>query len=141
MNWKEEAIQRLADYETMCTSVTGMRKEIKRLELEAQSLSSSGLVRIGSGIDNREDRKINNLVRRGELSEALQQAALWVDVTDHALGCLNSQERQLLSSMYIRGDWGNASQLAQQLGIERSTVYRKRDDALRKFTLAMYGRC
>ena len=141
MNWKEEAIQRLTDYETMCTSVTGMRKEIKRLELEAQSLSSSGLVRIGAGIDNREDRKINNLVRRGELSEALQQAALWVDVTDHALGCLNSQERQLLSSMYIRGDWGNASQLAQQLGIERSTVYRKRDDALRKFTLAMYGRC
>ena len=141
MNWKEEAVRRLMDYKVVANSVGGMRKELLRLELEAESLGSSGVFRMGSGNQSRDDRKMNNLVRRGELSDALQQAALWVDVTDHALGCLEQEDQELLSALYITGEWGNVTQVARELGMERSSVYRRRDEALRKFTVAMYGKC
>lgn len=141
MNWKEEAVQRLMDYQVVANSVGCMRKELRRLELEAESLGSTSVFRMGSGHQSKDDWKMNNLVRRGELADALQQAALWVDVTDHALGCLAQEDQELLSAMYITGQWGNVAQVAREMGIERSTVYRKRDDALRKFTIAMYGKC
>ena len=75
------------------------------------------------------------------LTDALQQAGLWVDVTDHALDCLDDQSRQLLHFMYVTGQWGSATQVAREMGIERSSVYRRRDEALRKFTVALYGKC
>ena len=95
------------------------------------------------GVENadRVTLQLNNMIRRQELSDALDQAVLWVDITDHALGCLEDQEKELLVRIYIEGDWGNVTQLAQDLGMERSTVYRRRDEALRKFTVAMYGKC
>ncbi len=139
MNWKEEAVQRLMDYKAVSNSVGAMRKELRRLELEAESLGGSGVFRMGSGGQSGDDRKMNNLVRRGELSDALQQAALWVDVTDHALGCLDREEQELLSAIYITG--GNVTQVARQRGMERSSIYRRRDEALRRFTVAMYGKC
>lgn len=141
MNWKEEAVQRLLDYQNVTNAVAGMRKELKRLEMEAASLGGSGIFRMGSGAQSQDDRKLNNLVRRGELADALQQAGLWVDVTDHALDCLDDQSRQLLHFMYVTGQWGSATQVAREMGIERSSVYRRRDEALRKFTVALYGKC
>ena len=140
MNWKEEATQRLMDYKPVRVSLNSMRRELKRLEMEATALRS-GTVQMGGGCGCREDRQLNNMIRRQELSDALDQAVLWVDITDHALGCLEDQEKELLVRIYIEGDWGNVTQLAQDLGMERSTVYRRRDEALRKFTVAMYGKC
>lgn len=140
MNWKEEATQRLADYKTMRVSLNSMRRELKRLEMEATALRS-GTVQLGSGSGRREDRQLNNLIRRQELENAFEQAVLWVTTTEQALSCLPPQDKEMLVRIYIEGDWGNATKLAQDLGMERSTVYRKKDEALRKFTVALYGKC
>ena len=141
MNWKEEAAQRLMDYKPMRTSVTSLRRELKRLEMEATALRSGTVQMGGRGGGSREDRQLNNLIRRQELDAALEHAVLWVKTTEYALSCLDNHEQELLDRIYIRGDWGNVTQLAQDLGMERSTVYRRRDEALRKFTVAMYGKC
>ena len=140
MNWKEEATQRLVDYKTMRVSLNSMRRELKRLEMEATALRS-GTVQLGSGSGRREDRQLNNLIRRQELENAFEQAVLWVTTTEQALSCLPPQDKEMLVRIYIEGDWGNATKLAQDLGMERSTVYRKKDEALRKFTVALYGKC
>lgn len=140
MNWKEEATQRLVDYKTMRVSLNSMRRELKRLEMEATALRS-GTVQLGSGSGRREDRQLNNLIRRQELETAFEQAVLWVTTTEQALSCLPPQDKEMLVRIYIEGDWGNATKLAQDLGMERSTVYRKKDEALRKFTVALYGKC
>ena len=142
MNWREEAAGRLENYRHMKNAASSIRKEIKRLEMEAASLkgSSADRVCVPGTAGRREDRLLNNLVRRQELEDSLEQVRLWVDATDGALATLHSEEHQLLDRIYIRGDWGNVTELAQELGMERSTIYRKRDDALRKFTVALYGK-
>ena len=72
MNWKEEATQRLMDYKPMRTSVTSLRRELKRLEMEATALRSGTVQMGGSGGGSREDRQLNNLIRRQELDAALE---------------------------------------------------------------------
>ena len=47
MNWKEEAIQRLMDYKPVRVSLNSMRRELKRLEMEATALRS-GTVQMGA---------------------------------------------------------------------------------------------
>lgn len=142
MNWKEEAVQRLSDYRLMRNSVNSIRREIKRLEMEAVSMGSPAMnkLRPVSGSSQADDRMLNNLVRRQELADSMEQAELWVSATDQALSCLDPQEKLLLDRMFIRADWGNVTDIAQELGLERSTVYRRKDEALRKFTIALYGK-
>lgn len=142
MNWKEEAAQRLGDYRYMRNAMGSIQRELKRLEKEATALKSLAMDRVcvPNAAGRKEDRLLNNLVRRQQLSDSLVQVELWLDSTDAALKCLQTEERQILDRIYIRADWGNATELAADLGMERSTIYRRRDDALRKFTVALYGK-
>lgn len=142
MNWKEEAAQRLGDYRYMRHAVHSLHRELKRLQLEAialKSLTMDSACTPGAG-GRKEDRLLNNLVRRQQLEDSLEQAELWISTTDDALACLMPEEKRLLERMFLEGDRGNATELAQQMGLERSTLYRRRDDALRKFAVALYGR-
>ena len=141
MNWKNEAIEKLESYGAMRQSVKSIHAELKLLELEAKALSSPeyGSPLGGYNKRSKEDRLLDNITRRETLLLALEQANLWVAITDEALACLHPQDKQLLDIMYIKGGWGSVAELSEMLGIERSSVYRRRDDALRKFTIALYG--
>lgn len=141
MNWKNEAIEKLESYGAMRQSIQSIVLEIKRLELEADAIRSacanSPAVMGGSG--RREDRLLNNIVQRQELQRSLDLAKIWLETTDQALGSLRQEEKQLLEQMYMSPKWGNVNQLSMDIGLARGTIYRKRDEALRKFTLALYG--
>lgn len=142
MNWKNEAIEKLENHNALCRSVKNISDEIRRLEIEAQSLRSPALSVVGSGGGGRksEDRLLNNIAAREELALALEQAKLQVQITTRALTALDTEDRRLLEAIYVNGGWGSISDLAAQLEIERSSIYRRRDEALRKFTLTMYGK-
>jgi len=129
MNWKQVAVDRLRQYEGMRNAVFGLPRELSRLRVEA--------FRVQSGWA--EDRLLNNIVRRQELSAVLEQAREAVSATDRALQCLNRRERLILQRMYIYPEKGAAGRLCNELGLGRSVVYRNRDHALRKFALALYG--
>ena len=45
----------------------------------------------------------------------------------------------VLTRFYIYPERGGVSRLCEELGVEQSSVYRKRDKALERFTLALYG--
>ena len=92
-----------------------------------------------TNLRSREDSLLNNMVHRQELSFALQQAELWLDVTDRALGALTPEEKLILHRLYIYPERGAIERLCGELGIEQSSIYRKRDKALHRFTLALYG--
>ena len=82
---------------------------------------------------------LSNIVHREELERALEQAKLWVDIVDGGLGVLDDEERLVLDRFYIHRGKGNVSRLCEELAVEQSSIYRRRDAALRKFTVALYG--
>lgn len=141
MNWKSEAIDKLKQYEAKKHSLENIPKEIERLESEMEGIRSSasdgGLAGGGSG--RRDDTYLSNIVHREELGRQLEQADKWVALVDAGLELLNAEERLILDRFYIHPEKGAADRLAGDLRIDIKTVYRRKDAALRHFTISLYG--
>ena len=126
----------------MRQAAANLPDEIDRLEQEAYSIrgARTDATPVKGGGNRREDALLNNMAERQELSWALQQAQSWLRVTDRALGALAPDEKLVLHRLYICPERGAVERLCAELGLEQSSIYRKRDRALRKFTVALYGR-
>lgn len=138
MNWKEEAIDKLRKLPAMTGALQAIPKELERLELEAKALQAgSGRGRGRPSLRAQENRLLDNLVRRQELERQQINAETWVGITQQALGRLTKQERRLLDMLYV--EELDAARVCDVLQMERSSLYRHRDAALKKLTLALYG--
>ena len=126
MNWKQEAIEKLKNYEGKRTALENIPEE-----------KAAG----GESISQVEDKEQHtcNLVCREELKRALKQARIWVKTVDRALATLSEEERLVLRRLYICQEKGNVDRLCEELHLEKASVYRRRDAALRQFTIALYG--
>ena len=141
MNWKEEATEKLRKYDAMHLAVKNLPEEMKRLEQAACAIQSARTdgTPVKGGTNRREDMLLNNLVYREELAQALNQAKLWVSTTERAFGVLSPEEKLVLYRLYIYPERNAMDWLCQELDLEQSSIYRKRDQALRRFTTALYG--
>lgn len=140
MNWKEEATEKLRHYDAMRTALTNIPEELERLEQEARAIRSVQTDKVHvKSTGNREDALINNLVRRHELAQNYQQAQSWLRTTDRALNTLAPDDRLVLQRLFITKERDSLSRLCSELGVEQSSIYRKRDKALHRFTMALYG--
>lgn len=141
MNWKAEAKEKLRRYDAMRLATVNIPEEVARLEIDAQAIRSArtdGDVIVSSG-SRREDALLNNIIHRQELLWTLEQAQHWLKTTDRALTALSSQEKLILHRLYIYPEQGAGERLCKELGMELSSIYRRRDKALKRFTLAYYG--
>ena len=141
MNWKEEAMDKLRNYDAMRQSLSIIPEELERLELEASALRSIQFDKtaVKSSGRHQENALINNLVRRQELARNFQQAQSLVRTTDQALSALYPDEKLVLHRLYIYPEKGALERLCGELDVEQSSIYRKRDKALHHFTMAYYG--
>ncbi len=140
MNWKTEAMEKLKKYDAMRKSVENIPEELRRLELAATGIRSAGAEEAPVRGGNRwDDTLLSIMTQKQELQWALEQAQLWVRTTNRALGTLSTEEKLILHRLYMYPEKGSLARLCSDLGMEQSSVYRKRDRALHKFTLAFYG--
>lgn len=142
MDWKNEAKERLKVYNAKKQAIESISNEIVRLENQFGSLQSvtTNTVTV-NGVHSNEDAFLSNIVLRKELDKRLEDAQMWVDTTEKALSTLDDEERLVLEMFFIRWKQGNIQQLCYDLHVEQATVYRRRDAALRHFTLTLYGIC
>lgn len=141
MNWKQEAKEKLRRYNAVRLATINIPQELERLEIDARSIRSAktDVTPVAGGGNKREEALINNILHRQELTWTLQQAQLWLQITDRALSALSSDEKQILHRLYIYPEKGGLERLCKELGMETSSVYRRRDKALKHFTIAYYG--
>ena len=138
MNWKQEAVEKLKRLPHMDTACQTIPMELQRLRAERFRLRSSS-AGVATSSSRREDHLLNNLVLRQELQTTLTRSRQWLEVVNLALSRLSRQDRQLLDRLYISPEYGGVEQLCRELEIERSTLYRRRDQALLNFTRLLYG--
>ena len=141
MNWKSEAKEKLRRYDAMRLATINIPLELQRLEVDAQSIRSARTdsTPVAGGGSKREEAMINNIIERQELERALQQAQLWLRTTDKALSALSQEEKLILHRLYLYPQKGSLELLCGELGVETSSIYRRRDKALEHFTCAYYG--
>lgn len=141
MNWKYEAVEKLKQYEAKKQALVSIPLEIARLESVMQgirSASADGTPARGGGSE-REDMLLSNIVQREELERSLEQARMWVDLVDAGMGILGEEEREVLDRFYVHPEKSAADRLASDLHIDVKTVYKRKDNALRHFTISLYG--
>ena len=141
MNWKTEAKEKLRRYDAMRLATINIPQELQRLEIDAQSIRSArtDATPVSGGGSKREEALLNNILHRQELHWTLQQAQAWLQITDRALTALTNQEKLILTRLYIYPEKGGLERLCKELDMESSSIYRHRAQALKKFTMALYG--
>lgn len=142
MDWKQEAIDKLRDYEAHKEALSSIPLELERLGVAYTSIRAAkvdGMPKAGSSASTREDSMLSNIVHRDELKRRLKEARLWVEIVDGGLSVLNEEDRLALEYCYIHKVKGSINELCYQLNIDTSAAYRRRDMALRRFTQALYG--
>ena len=144
MNWKFEAIEKLKEYAARKNAITSIPEEIKRLEDDAQRIraASTDATPVQGGGSTREDMLLSNIVHREELQRRLSDAMRWVEIVDGGLAVLSDEDRLVLDRFYMHQMRGNVERLRNELGLEdERSVYKRKDKALRRFTLSLYGTC
>lgn len=141
MNWKQEAVDKLRQLEAKETALKTIPEEIARLESAMESIRSASAdgSPVRGGGSGREDMLLSNICTRQELERSLKQTKLWVKSVNAALRVLLQDERRILERFYIRPVQGAAERLSSELGKDVKTIYSKKDRALYKFTVALYG--
>lgn len=141
MNWKNEAMDKLRQYEARKNALKSIPQEIEQLKASRSAIrgASSDAMPVRGGGNGREDMLLSSIVKEEELERVLRSAKLDVVLTDAGLECLDDEERLILDRFYIHPLKGNVDRLCAELGIEKSQVYKRKDDALRHFTIALYG--
>lgn len=141
MNWRREAQEKLGAYADVRRSLENIPMQILWLKKQCGGVSRgwSDSPGIRATARSREDAIINNIAARQELQWSLEQARRWVKIVDRGLAVLEPEERLILEQLYMYPQAGALEKLCLDLGVEKTSIYRRRDRALEKFTRALYG--
>lgn len=140
--WKYKAIDKLKDYSLQQAALQNLPEEIARLESEACSIKSATAdgTAVKGGGSGREERLLSNIVKREEHKAMLKRAKLAVTMVDRGLAVLSQEERHILDVMYIIHEKGYVNRLMDEFNLqEESSLYKRANKALQRFTIAMYG--
>lgn len=140
MNWQKEAVNDLKSYIARKQSVESLKERILDLERRSVKLGgTSNSTPVQGGGNRNEEALVNNIAERERLTMALTAAQKLVDVIEKGLAVLTLEERLVLEKFYINRPTMYLDRLCDELCCEQATVYRIKDRALYRFTVAMYG--
>ena len=128
-------------FEARKQSLINIPDQIRELEEKLTSIRSqtADSVSVKGGSGSRDDAYLNNIVARDQLKANLEEARRSVSRVTGALSVLTPDEREILERFYMNPEKGVSFNMADELNIDRKTVYYRKDAALKKFTIAMYN--
>ena len=142
MDWKKEAATTLRDYPARKSGIDRVLEQLEQVAADMTRIRSAAADSIpvsGGGGNRQEDALVGQIMKKGELEKCLASARAWCSTVDKALEVLTPKERRILDLMYVHRARGNVELLCEELHVEKSRMYELKDDAMRRFTLALYG--
>lgn len=140
-DWEKHSIDDLREYGALKESLGTLPEEIRALEEDMQLVKGTRYDKtpVEGGASGYEERLINYIDRKGRLEQNLGLAQARVERIERGLSVLTDNERLVLTRFYIHREPRYLDRLCGELGYEMRNIYKIKDAALRKFTLAMYG--
>ena len=141
MDWKNIALEKLKDYHAKQQALESIPLEIAQVESTMTSIRSArpDVTPVKGGSSGYEDKMLSCLAHRDELQRAQERTQLWIKEVDGALAALDPGDRKVLEYLCIYPTKDGIDRLCKELFVEPRQVYKKREKALRKFTIAQYG--
>lgn len=143
-DYKAIALSDLHAYPARKAALQNLKDKIVALQERFDGLSSASAdaVPVQGGGNRQEDRMIDNIVERERLALNYAVDLKCVEIMERGLSVLSEDERRIVlafAEAHRGGDRYVADHLAAEMNMDRSTIYRMRNDALRQYTLACYG--
>ena len=140
MNWKKEAENDLKNLEARRAAVENMAEKIEILEDKYVSMKGlSNDTPVMGGQSQMEFHLINNIVERERLKNNISVVRRLIEMTEKGLAGLDERQRMVLDGFFIHRASDYIDRLCSALYIEKSQLYRIKDEAIYRFTLTMYG--
>lgn len=141
MKWSNCAIEDLKKYNALKESVENIKERIEALETRFLGIKNSNTDKIPvSGRGSKwEDSMLDNIVERERLELLLKSNERLIMVIEKGLNQLTKTERLVLDRFFICRTRNHVEDLAEELRLEKSQIYRLKEEALQKFTRLMYG--
>ena len=142
MNWKNEAVNKLREYNSKRQALINLEEKIKMKESEITAIRSASFSQApshGTNENTAQDRLISSIAEKDELKLNLAIVRRQIAAIDRGLAALDEEQRTVLDLFFINRQQGYIGMLCDMLNVEVASVYRKKDEALRKFTVIMYG--
>lgn len=139
INWKKCAEYDLRDYRAQKEAIINLQKKIRIVEDRMTSLKGSvcNPTAVHGGTSTHEDALLTSIVEKSRLEEALRETKRLVEMVERGLSALSEEQHRILGMFFMGG--GGYRRVMEEFHIEQAGAYRRRDEALRTFTLAMYG--
>ena len=141
MNWFREAENDLRRYRSLSESLKNIPEQLECLKEKRQSARSSWSDRtpVQGGVSRSEEEQINTIVKADRLKNNYRAVKRLVNLMDSALLNLTEDERYILEVAYIDSRRDAIGIICEKYNVERTKAYTMRNQALKEFTLKMYG--
>ena len=141
MNWISESVADLRLYGQRKRFLENVDNQLIWLENDFAALKgcATDSEAVDGGASRSEDHLLNNIVKRDKLRQNKELAEKFVQTIERTLYLLPRQQQEILTEFFIDRSKGHIERLMDKYHIERSHVYRLKDEALRNFTLLRSG--
>lgn len=138
------AVQAVKDYGSMRFIIENTDGEIKNIYSGMAGIGSPGMDGMPHAHDPKagEERLVSCIDEIDVLKERYRQAMEYMDWFVPAWESLTDDERYVLRTFYDGNDCGDLTvdDIAEHFRIERASAYRRKNRALEKLTILLYGK-
>lgn len=141
MNYKKWLLDDLRDLERLRFSIGQMEAELKTIAAESAAIRATSYDKLpgGSGMNAQEERLLNVLARKEELTANLRATRRRVADMDRLLLALPKEELRVVQVMLIYQEKGAVERLSEELGYEAAQIYRLKDRAITSLAQLRWG--
>lgn len=142
MNYKDRLIPELKTLQSKREALKNIPEKIKILEMRYSALRSSrtDAQPVSGGISRWENDLLCNIAERDALKLDLEIVRREVALMERALQSLSETEQLVLDRAYINRRKNYIDQLCEELGYEKSQIYRIRETSLEGLARKLLGR-
>ena len=140
INWQQHIIEELKCRKKRHTAQIHIQKRIRDLndKISSPKLASIGGIRAGKDQSKMEDTLLSYIAEKYELEKTYNQNQIDLNHIEQGIEQLPTEDQDLINRLYLLRQ--SIEQIALELNIDRSTLYRRRNEILRTLTLILYGR-
>lgn len=141
MNYKDWTIPRLKELPQLRKSLDTIPMRLEVLEAEYTNIRATrtDATPVRDGTNGREEMLVSNIAERQELERTYKIAKQKVKIMDDALAFIGEPAATILDRFYIHKQKNHVERLSRELGFERSSIYRMKDEALVALAKSLYG--
>ena len=141
MDMKKIVEERLYNLEKDEAALSRMREEVQSLREECDAIraASTDGNPVSGGGNGRSEWLDNNIEQRGFLELRIKAIETKVSSTKAALEMLTEEQRKILDAFFIHRMSKPEEYLEAVMNMDRSSVFRKRNRAMRDLTRLLYG--